>query len=151
MEGVQAHLRRIAVYKLMLDIMKKEFCTRCNTKRDVKMTSSSKVITDPDGKREVIQNNLFHCEICKSFVRREKHNRGGILKTTDTFTPRANNIWRAIPGDAQFMILNTVWCTRCRGMSGITHITARVDSGLLVLMGKCSRCGGDVARVRENE
>jgi hypothetical protein len=36
-------------------------------------------------------------------------------------------------------------------MSGITNITARVDSGLLVLMGQCRRCGGDVARVVINE
>ena len=115
------------------------------------MTPSSKVTTDPDGRREVIRTNLFHCEICKSFVRREKHNRGGILTTWDTFTPRAKNIWRAIPGDTQLKILNTVWCTRCRGMSGISHITARVDSAMLVLIGSCSRCGGDVARVREND
>ena len=131
--------------------MKREFCTRCNTKREVKVTASSKVITDPDGLRNVIRTNSFHCETCKSFVRREKHNRGGILKTGASFTPRANNIWRAIPGDTQLKILNTVWCTRCRGMSGITHITARVAAGLLVLIGKCSRCGNDVARVRENE
>ena len=135
----------------MLDKMKKEFCTRCNTKREVRMTPSSKVITDPDGDRQVIQTNLFHCETCKSFVRREKHNRGGILKTEDRFTPRAKNIWRAIPGDTQLKILNTVWCIRCQGMSGITHITARVDSGILVLIGKCGRCGGEVARVREND
>ncbi len=135
----------------MLDKMKKEFCTRCNTKREVKMTASSKVMTDPDGKRKVIQTNLFHCEICKSFVRREKYNRGGLLKTGDTFTPMAKNIWRAIPGDTQYKILNTVWCTCCRGMSGITNITARVDSGHLVLMGQCRRCGGDVARVVINE
>jgi len=135
----------------MLDKMKKEFCTRCNTKTGVKVTRYSQVVTNPDGRRSVIQIGLFHCETCKSFVRREKHNRGGILKTGDSFTPRAKNIWRAIPGEMQLKILNTVWCTRCRGMSGITHITARVDSGLLVLMGQCSRCGGDVARIRENE
>jgi hypothetical protein len=131
--------------------MKKEFCTRCNTKREVKMTPSSKVTTDLDGRREVIRTNFFHCETCYSFVRHEKYNRGGILKTGDSFTPRAKNIWRAFPGDTQLKILNTVWCTRCRGMSGITHITARVVVGLLVLIGKCSRCGGDVARVREND
>jgi hypothetical protein len=131
--------------------MKKEFCTRCNTKREVKMTRSSKVTTDLDGRREVIRTNFFHCETCYSFVRHEKYNRGGILKTGDSFTPRAKNIWRAFPGDTQLKILNTVWCTRCRGMSGITHITARVVAGLLVLIGKCSRCGGDVARVREND
>ena len=131
--------------------MKTEFCTRCNTKRDVKMTSSSKVITDPDGERKVIRTNLFHCETCKSFVRRENCRRGRILKTEDTFTPKAKNIWRAIPGEAQLKILNTVWCTQCRNMTGITNITARVDSGMLVLTGKCIRCSGDVARVIENE
>jgi hypothetical protein len=134
-----------------MEYMKREFCTRCNTIRAVKMMSSLKVTTDPDGERELIRTRLFHCEICNSFVRRENCNSGGILKTEDTFTPRAKNIWRALPGDTQLMILNTVWCTRCRIMSGITDITARVDSGMLVLMGKCSRCGADVARVKENQ
>jgi hypothetical protein len=36
-------------------------------------------------------------------------------------------------------------------MTGITGITARVDTGMLVLTGQCSRCGGGVARVVENE
>ena len=131
--------------------MKVEFCTRCNTKRDVKMTSSSKVVTDPDGERKVIRTHLFHCQICKSFIRRQNCSRGRILKTEDTFTPRAKNIWRAIPGDAQLKILNTVWCARCRNMTGITNITAKVGSGVLVLTGKCSRCSGNVARVIEND
>ena len=131
--------------------MKREFCTRCNTIRAVKMMASLKVITDPAGEREVIRTSLFHCETCNSFVRRENYNSGGILKTENTFTPRAKNIWRATPGDTQLKILNTVWCTRCRNLSGITNITAKVDSGMLLLIGKCSRCGGDVARVRENE
>jgi len=48
------------------------------------------------------------------------------------------------------MILNSVWCTRCRNMTRITKITAKVDSGMLVLTGKCTRCGGDVARVIED-
>ena len=134
-----------------MDTMKRQFCTRCNTNRDVKITSTSKVITEPDGKRNEIRTNLFHCEICKSFVGRENCIRGGILKTEDTFTPKARNIWRVIPGDAQLKILNSVWCTHCRNMTGIANITAKVDSGMLVLLGKCSRCGGDVARVIENE
>jgi len=115
------------------------------------MMSSSNVITDPDGEREVIRTNLFHCEICYSFVRRENCNSEGILKTEDTFTPRAKNIWRAIPGDTQLKILDTVWCTQCRNMTGIVNISAKVDSSMLVLLGKCSRCGSDVARVIENE
>jgi hypothetical protein len=131
--------------------MKQEFCTRCNTKRNVKMTASSKVMTDPAGKRNEIRIKTFHCDNCKSFVRREKCIRGGLLKTRDRFTPIAKNIWRAIPGDTQLKILNTVWCTQCRHMARITHITAKVDSGMLVLRGECTRCSGDVARVIENE
>ncbi len=135
----------------MIDSMKTEFCTRCNTLRVVKMTSSTNVITDPVGERKVIRTHLVHCQICKSFIRRQNCIRGRILKTEDTFTPRARNIWRVIPGDAQLKILNTVWCTQCRNMTGITNITARVVSGMLVLTGKCSRCSGDVARVIEND
>jgi len=132
-------------------VMKREFCILCNTKREVKMTRCSKVITAPDGKRKVIRTDLYHCDVCKSFVRRQDHGCAGTLINGDSFTPRAKTIWRALPGDTQLSILNTVWCTRCAGMSGITDITARVDSGMLVLLGKCSRCGGDVARIREND
>jgi hypothetical protein len=131
--------------------MKREFCILCNTKREVKMTRCSKVITAPDGIRKVIRTDLYHCDLCKSFVRRQNHGSTGILISGNTFTPRAKNIWRALPGDTQLNILNTVWCTRCGRMSGITDITAKVDSGMLVLMGQCSRCGGKVARIREND
>ena len=131
--------------------MKQEFCIRCNTKRDVKMTTASEVITDPAGKRKEIQIKTYYCNICKGFVRRENCIRGELLNTRDTFTPIAKNIWRAMPGDTQLKILNTVWCTQCQNMARITHITAKVDSGMLVLRGECARCSGDVARVIENE
>ena len=115
------------------------------------MTRCLKVVTAPDGKRNVIRTEHYHCKVCKSFVCRKERGNAGILINGDSFTPMARNIWRALPGDAQLNILNTVWCTRCRGMSGITDITARVDSGMLVLLGKCNRCGGRVARIREND
>jgi len=131
--------------------MKREFCTRCNTVRDVKMTSSTMVNTDCAGERLVIHTHLFHCKICKSFVRREDGDKEALLKTEDNFSPRARNIWRAIPADAQLKILSTVWCTRCKNMITIYGISARVGSGMLVLRGSCSRCGADVARVVENQ
>jgi len=134
-----------------MDYMKRGFCTRCNTIRNVKKTSSSKVITDPDGDRRVKQTRLYHCAFCKSFVHRENGNNRAIIKTGDRFTPRAKTIWRTIPGDVQLKIIKTVWCTRCRRMTGITYISARIDTGMLILTGKCSRCGGDVARVIEND
>ena len=131
--------------------MKREFCIRCNTIRDVKVSSSSKVITNAAGERRIIRSNFFHCDMCKSFVRREEHDKGGILNPGAVFTPRAKNIWRAIPADSQYKILNSVWCTYCRNISGISSITAKVDTGVLVLTGKCSRCGSDVARVVDND
>lgn len=115
------------------------------------MTTSSKVITDPAGERKEIQTKIFHCDICYSFVRRENCNRGGLIKPEDTFTPKAQNIWRALPADTQLKILNTVWCTQCRNLAGIINISANVASGMLVLKGECTRCSSDVARVIENE
>ena len=130
--------------------MKREFCTRCNTIRDVNMTSSTIVDTDCAGERLVIRTRLFHCKICKSFVRRDDIDKGKLLKAEDNFSPRARNIWRSIPAEAQLKILSTVWCTQCRNMSGITTIKGNVCSGMLVLRGNCRRCGGDAARVVEN-
>jgi len=131
--------------------MKREFCTRCNTVRDVKMTSSTMVNTDCAGERLVVHTHLFHCKICKSFVRRKDGDKGALLNTEDNFSPRARNIWRAIPADAQLKILSTVWCTRCKNMITISGISAIVGSGMLVLRGSCNRCDADVARVVENQ
>ena len=130
--------------------MKKEFCTRCNTTSDVNMTSSTIVDTGCAGERLVIRTRLFHCNICKSFVRRDKRDKKELLEGENNFSPRARNIWRSIPADAQLRILNTVWCTRCKNMSGITTIKAKICSGVLVLRGSCRRCGADAARVVEN-
>ncbi len=134
-----------------MDNMKSGFCTRCNTKRKVTMISSSSVMTAPNGNRRITQTDFYHCEICKSFVRRKDRNRGALLETDGNFTPQAKNIWRAVPGNIQLKILNTVWCIRCRNMTAISNARGKVDAGMLVLRGECTRCGGEVARVIENE
>ena len=134
-----------------MDSMKREYCTRCNTIRAVNMTSSTIVDTDCAGERLVIRTHLFHCKICKSFVRREDSDEEALLKAEDNFSPRARNIWRSIPADTQLKILRTVWCTHCRSMSQITTIMANICSGVLVLRGNCRRCGKDAARVVENQ
>lgn len=130
--------------------MKKEFCILCSTTRDVTMTSSTIVDTGFFGERKIIQTRLFHCKICKGLVRQEDACKGDLLKADDNFTPRARSIWQSMPGDAQLKILNTVWCTQCNNMTGITDIMANVCSGMLVLRGKCCRCEAEVARVVEN-
>jgi len=71
--------------------------------------------------------------------------------TDGSFTPKAKKIWEAIPGIIQFKILNNVWCVQCRKESSIGNLNGKIESGMLVLRGSCTKCGGDVARVIENE
>lgn len=53
-------------------ILKNEFCPKCYALRNMVMTSSTRVISDPDGKKKIIQTNLFHCDTCNSFLRSEE-------------------------------------------------------------------------------
>ncbi|MCJ7538076.1 MAG: ORF6N domain-containing protein [Desulfobacterales bacterium] len=71
--------------------------------------------------------------------------------TDGSFTPKAKKIWEAIPGIIQFKILNNVWCVHCRKESSIGNLSGKIESGMLVLRGTCTKCGDDVARVIENE
>ena len=71
--------------------------------------------------------------------------------TDGSFTPKAKKIWEAIPGIIQFKILNNVWCVQCRKESSIGNLTGKIESGMLVLRGTCTKCGGEVARVTENK
>jgi hypothetical protein len=63
----------------------------------------------------------------------------------------SKKIWEAITGNIQIKILNNVWCVQCRKESSIGNLTGKIESGMLVLRGSCTKCGGDVARVIENE
>jgi len=68
-----------------------------------------------------------------------------------SLTPQAQEIWDAIPGDFQMKILNNVWCRTCSDTTGIGSISGKVEKGMLILKGICTRCGNPVARVIENE
>jgi len=68
-----------------------------------------------------------------------------------SFTPKAKKIWEAIAGDIQIKILNNVWCVHCRKGSSMGNLSGKIESGMLVLRGTCTKCGGDVARIVENE
>jgi len=68
-----------------------------------------------------------------------------------SLTPRAQEIWNAIPGDFQIKILNNVWCRTCSDTTGIGSVSGKVEKGMLILKGICTRCGNPVARVIENE
>ncbi len=74
-------------------------------------------------------------------------------KTTlnGSFTPKAKTIWEAIAGDIRIRLLNNVWCGHCRKTSSMGNLSGKVESGMLVLRGGCTKCGSHVARVIENE
>jgi len=69
----------------------------------------------------------------------------------DSFTPKAKKIWEAIASDIRIRLLNNVWCRHCGKMSSIGNLSGKVESGMLVLRGSCTKCGSDVVRVIENE
>jgi len=68
-----------------------------------------------------------------------------------SLTLQAQKIWNAVPGDVQVKILNNVWCSTCTNTTGIANVSGKVERRMLVLRGVCTRCGGEVARVIENE
>ncbi|MFV9645097.1 MAG: hypothetical protein ACNYWU_04670 [Desulfobacterales bacterium] len=47
-------------------------------------------------------------------------------------------------------ILNNVWCVNCSDITGIGSVSGKIEKGMLVLRGICTRCGGSVARVLED-
>ena len=63
------------------------------------------------------------------------------------FTPPAAKLWAAIPIDTRKQLLSNVWCGKCRHEVTITNFSGAVKAGDLLLVGKCSECQGDVARV----
>lgn len=64
-----------------------------------------------------------------------------------SFTPEARRLWAAVPGHVRPQLLCNVYCGTCRGSTTITHFSGGVRHKMLVLSGRCKRCGSEVARV----
>lgn len=71
------------------------------------------------------------------------------VESIPTFTTPAAKLWAAIPADVRKMLLSNVWCGKCRHEVTITNFSGAVKTGDLLLVGLCSECHGDVARVIE--
>lgn len=69
------------------------------------------------------------------------------IESIPKFTSPAAELWAAIPADAKKKLLSNVWCGKCRHEVTITNFTGAVKEGDLLLVGLCSECHGDVARV----
>ena len=66
-----------------------------------------------------------------------------------TFTPAARTFSESIPDDVRPQLLSNVFCVHCGDEVTITNFSGREEGGDLILVGKCSDCGEDVARVIE--
>jgi len=67
------------------------------------------------------------------------------------FTSPAKKIWLSIPEYIRQTLLNNVWCSRCRTVTTIVDFKGSVENKDLILNGFCKKCGGEVARLIENE
>ena len=66
------------------------------------------------------------------------------------FTAHAAKLWATIPLDTKKVLLSNVWCSNCRHEVTITNFTGAVKGRDLLLVGLCSICRGDVARIIES-
>lgn len=73
------------------------------------------------------------------------------IESLPTFTRPARQHWESIPTHIRQRLLANAWCGQCRHGVTITNFSGTIKGGDLLLLGKCSECHGDVARVIEGE
>jgi len=71
------------------------------------------------------------------------------VESIPKFTGPTAKLWATIPVETKKLLLSNVWCGKCRRVVTITNFTGAVKAGDLLLVGLCSECRGDVARVTE--
>jgi hypothetical protein len=71
------------------------------------------------------------------------------VESIPSFIDPAAKLWAKIPPDTKKLLLANVWCSKCRDETTITNFTGAVKGGDLLLVGLCSICRGDVARLIE--
>jgi hypothetical protein len=72
------------------------------------------------------------------------------IESLPTFTKSARQHWASIPADIRQRLLSNVWYGQCRHETTITNFTGTLKGGDLLLVGKCTECQSDVARVIES-
>lgn len=72
------------------------------------------------------------------------------IESLPNFSDPARQRWAAIPADIRQRLLTNVWCGQCCHAVTITNFNGSIVGGDLLLVGKCGKCQGDVARVIED-
>jgi hypothetical protein len=73
------------------------------------------------------------------------------IKSVPKFTATAAKLWEAIPTTTRKILVSNVWCGKCGHEVAITNFSGSTKAGDLLLVGSCSQCRGDVARLIEVE
>ena len=71
------------------------------------------------------------------------------IESIPKFTAPAASLWASISSNSKKLLLSNVWCCKCRHDVTITNFTGVVKDGDLLLVGLCSECRGDVAKMVE--
>ena len=71
------------------------------------------------------------------------------IESLPKFTDKAAELWSTIPSHTKKQLLSNVWCGKCGREVTISNFSGVVKAGELLLVGFCSECHGDVARVIE--
>ncbi len=71
------------------------------------------------------------------------------VESLPDFTELARQRWESIPASIRQRLLANVWCVHCHHEVTITNFSGTIKGGDLLLVGKCTACHGDVARVIE--
>lgn len=67
------------------------------------------------------------------------------------FTVNARGIWESLPLSRRMLILNSVWCSRCKRATTIRDYRGNDRRGRLFLQGSCQRCGSAVEHQVEQD
>ena len=71
------------------------------------------------------------------------------IESTHKFTAPAAKMWASISSNSRKQLLSNVWCGKCRHGVTIVNFSGAVKAGDLLLVGLCSECRSDVAKVIE--
>jgi len=73
------------------------------------------------------------------------------IESLPIFTDPAAKLWVDIPAETRKLLLSNVWCGKCRDSVTIRNFTGAARGGDLLLVGECSECRSDVARLVETQ
>jgi hypothetical protein len=105
-------------------------------------------ISNPIGKAKSVGMSEEGFLKAKELFERHFAKKGNVIQMPK-LTIDAKRRWDQVPESIRKEILNSVWCSHCRGGSPMQLREGKMSGRSLVLQGTCKKCGGEAARVIE--